>query len=68
LQLTLNGATLSYMRLLQATNALTDTSDNVTGFAHLYDTNGADVVSAAEADLRTLANGVYSFINESGDL
>jgi len=63
-----NGTTLTVMQLLQATNAMTDTGNQIAGFAHLYDTNGDGVVSAAEAQQRALANGVYTFINESGDL
>jgi hypothetical protein len=63
-----NGTTLTVMQLLQATNAQTDTSNHVTGFAYLYDTNGDGVISADEANLRTLANGVYSFINMSGGI
>jgi len=56
------------MQLLQATNALTDLPDGISGFAHIYDANGDGQIDDAEAALRVMANGVYSTINEQGDV
>ena len=59
---------MTIMQLLWATNSLTDTPDNILGFADIYDTNGDGVIDSAEAALRTMANDVYSGINEQGDI
>ena len=59
---------LTIMQLLWATNDLTDLPDGISGSAHIYDTNGDGVIDSAEAALRTLANDVYSTINEQGDI
>ncbi|MCH8045147.1 MAG: cadherin domain-containing protein [Planctomycetes bacterium] len=59
---------LTIMQLLLATNSLTDTPDGVAGFASIYDTNGDGIIDASEASLRSLANDIYSLINEQGDL
>jgi hypothetical protein len=67
-------ADMTIMQLLWATNSLTDvpTSElpdgNQLGFAHIYDTNGDGVIDSAEAALRTMANEVYSGINEQGNI
>jgi hypothetical protein len=54
--------------ILLATNALTDLPDAESGFAYIYDTNGDGTISSGESALRTLANEMYSLINEQGDL
>jgi hypothetical protein len=56
------------MQLLQATDSLTDQPDLQLGFAAIYDTNGDGVISAAEASLRTMANDIFSSINEGGGI
>ena len=61
-----DGTHLTIMQLLLATNGLTDASNNLTGFASIYDLNGDGVISESEAALRRLANGVYSALNEQG--
>jgi hypothetical protein len=63
-----NGSDLTIMQMLLATNDLTDQSDNLSGFARIYDLNGDGEVDGAEASLRRLANEVYSAINEQGDI
>jgi SdrD B-like protein/cadherin domain-containing protein len=59
---------LTIMQLLLATNSMTDLPDGISGFAHIYDRNGDGEIDSAEALLRTLANDVYSAINEQGDI
>ncbi|MCA9066105.1 MAG: hypothetical protein KDA96_23720, partial [Planctomycetaceae bacterium] len=54
---------LTIMQLLLATNALTDVSDEHTGFASIYDRNGDGVIDANEKHLRTLANDLFELIN-----
>jgi hypothetical protein len=61
-----NGSDLTIMQLLLATNSLTDQPDAFSGFAAVYDTDGNGVISSAEAGLRTMANSLFTFINESG--
>lgn len=61
-----NGTSLTIMDLLIATNAATDVPDNLTGSAYIYDLNGDGTIDAYEAFLRTMANDVYSSINEGG--
>ncbi len=59
---------LTIMQLLEATNELTDLPDGISGFAHIYDTNGDGQIDDSEAALRVMANDVYSMINEQGDI
>jgi hypothetical protein len=61
-----NGSDRTIMQLLLATNSLTDQPNLSAGFAAVYDTDGNGMISSAEAALRTMANDVYSFINEAG--
>ncbi len=56
------------MQLLLATNALTDLPTILSGAANIYDTDGNGTIDAAEADLRVLANLIYTSINEGGDI
>lgn len=63
-----DGTSLTIMQLLLATNDLTDEPDNLSGFASIYDQNGDGVIDRYEAALRTMANRVYSAINEQGDI
>jgi hypothetical protein len=63
-----NGSDVTIMQLLLATNSLTDQPDAFSGFATVYDTDGNGVISTAEAGLRTMANGLFTFINESGGI
>jgi hypothetical protein len=63
-----NGTDLTILQLLLATNDLTDQPDLRAGFAEIYDTNGDGVISSFEASLRTMANAIYSGINEAGDI
>lgn len=58
---------LTIMQLLEATNELTDLPDDISGFAHIYDTNGDGQIDDTEAALRVMANDLYSMINEQGD-
>ena len=55
------------MQLLRATNALTDMPDGQSGFAYIYDMNGDGIIDPEEAQLRSMANQIYSDINEQGD-
>jgi hypothetical protein len=57
---------LTVMQLLLATNSLTDAPDSTSGFAYIYDRDGDGSISDEESLLRTLANDVYSDINEQG--
>jgi len=62
-----DGIDLTIIQLLMATNALTDhLSNELSGFAHIYDQDGDGEIDSAEALLRMLANDVYSAINEQG--
>jgi hypothetical protein len=63
-----DGTDLTIMQLLLATNDLTDLPDGISGFAHIYDSNGDSVIDSLEAALRSMANEVYSSINEDGDI
>jgi len=63
-----DGTDLTIMQLLWATNDLTDQPDNLSGFARIYDFDGDGEIDEAEALLRTLANEVYSTINEQGGI
>ena len=56
------------LQLLLGTNGLTDQPDDILGAAKIYDTNGDGVIDAYEASLRTMANELYSAINEGGGL
>ncbi|MGI9519283.1 MAG: hypothetical protein ACR2NP_19690, partial [Pirellulaceae bacterium] len=60
-----NNTNLTIMQLLLATNDLTDVPDIESGHANIYDTNGDGNIDAYEASLRTMANEIYSMINES---
>jgi len=55
------------MQLLWATNSLTDLSDYLTGFTYIYDQNGDGTIDDSEVLLRTMANDLYTAINEQGD-
>ncbi|GAB5442987.1 MAG: hypothetical protein Fues2KO_33360 [Fuerstiella sp.] len=59
-----NHTDLTILQLLLATNALTDVPDNHTGFASIYDRNGDGQIDSYEAFLRTLANDMFSSIND----
>jgi hypothetical protein len=59
---------LTVMQLLLATNDLTDLPDELSGFAHIYDQDGDGQIDSDETALRTMANEVYSLINEQGDI
>lgn len=56
-----NNSSLSVMDLLLAVNARSHNG-------LLYDTNGDGVVSAGEAGQRTMANDLFSLINEAGGI
>ena len=61
-----DGADLTIMQLLSATNELTDLPDAASGFAHIYNRNGDGRIDDAEAALRVMANIVYSEILDQG--
>ena len=61
-----NGSSLTIMQLLLATNDQTDVPDCQFGFAYIYDRNGDGVIDAYEAQLRAMANAIYSWINDGG--
>jgi hypothetical protein len=63
-----NGTDRTILQLLLATNDLTDQPDLQSGFAEIYDTNGDGTISSFEASLRTLANDIFSSINEAGGI
>ena len=63
-----DGTDLTILQLLLATDDLTDQPDLEAGFAEIYDTDGDGLISSAEASLRTMANDVFSAINEAGDI
>ncbi len=56
-----DNSTLSVMDLLLAVNARSHNG-------HLYDQNGDGQISSSEATYRTMANDVFSGINEAGDI
>ena len=60
-------SSLTIMQLLRATYALTDVPDGQSGFAYIYDMNGDGIIDPEEAQLRSMANQIYSDINEQGD-
>jgi hypothetical protein len=60
------GTDLTIMQLLRATDDLTELPDKQSGFAHIYDQNGDGEIDSDEANLRAMANQVYSMINEQG--
>ena len=62
-----DGTELTIMQLLLATTDLTDLPDGISGFAHIYDTNGDGQIDSLEAALRAMANEVYTSINEDGN-
>ena len=59
---------LTILQLLLATNAMTDVPDAQSGFAYIYDQDGNGVIDAAEALRRSMANDVFSLINEQGSI
>ena len=63
-----DGIDLTVGQLLQATNVLTDLPDNLNGFAYIYDRDGDGEIDSTEAWLRSLANVIYTAINEQGDI
>jgi len=63
-----NGTDLTIMQLLLATENLTDQPDSLGGCARIYDLDGNGEIDEYEAVLRTLANNVFSGINEQGDI
>ena len=63
-----NGTDLTIMQLLLATNDMTDVPDYQSGAANVYDLDGDGIISAEEAALRAMANSIYSWINEAGDI
>ena len=63
-----NGTDLTIMQLLLATDNLTDQPDSLSGSARIYDLNGDYEIDSFEALLRTLANDLFSSINELGDI
>ena len=63
-----DGTDLTISQLLHATDDLTDLDDQISGFAHIYDTNGDGVIDSQEAALRSQANELYTLINEQGDI
>ena len=64
----LDNTDLTIMQLLWATDGLTDIPDHISGFAHIYDSDGDGVIDSEEAALRAMANDVYSAINAQGDI
>lgn len=54
------------MQLLLATDSMTDLPDLITGFAHIYDSNGNGILDEDEIDLRVMANEMFGWINEQG--
>ncbi len=58
--------------LLLATNNFTDIDgaahNDDDGYSHVYDANGDGILDADELALRAMANDIYSFINEEGDI
>jgi hypothetical protein len=63
-----NGSSRTIMQLLLATNSLTDQPNSQLGFVSVYDRDGNGVISSAEADLRRMADDVFSSINNSGGI
>jgi hypothetical protein len=63
-----DGTDLTIMQLLLATDSLADEYKHLAGFAYTYDQNGDGVIDSGEAELRAMANDVYSNINEGGDI
>jgi len=62
-----NNTDMTIMALLLATNNLTgDSGDG--SYRNVYDTNGDGVLDDAEKALRSLANTIYTAINEDGDI
>jgi len=63
-----NGTDRTIMQLLLAVNDLTDQPDAEDGFAHIHDRDGNGIIDQAEAQLRALADAIFSGINEQGDI
>lgn len=62
-----NNTNMTIMALLLATNNLTGPSNNGS-YRNVYDVDGNGVLDAAELALRSLANTIYTNINEEGDI
>ncbi len=63
-----DGTDLTIMQMLLATDSLTDQPAADLGFASIYDKNGDGIIDAQEAALRSMANQIYTGINEQGDI
>ena len=59
---------LTIMQLLLATNSLTDLPDQESGIAYIYNQDGDGLIDSSETSLRSMANDIYSLINEQGDI
>jgi hypothetical protein len=62
---------MTIMSLLAATNNMTGgdaDGDDSEDYSHVYDTNGDGVLDETEMALRDMANDLYSWINEMGDI
>ena len=57
---------MTIMQILSASNSLTDSPDNISGYTNVYDTDGDGRVSLSEAYLRVLAHNVYDSIIRDG--
>ncbi|MBN2215760.1 MAG: hypothetical protein JW719_00150 [Pirellulales bacterium] len=62
-----NDTDMTLMQLLLATNAMTDPSDNISGYTHVYDLDGDGRVDLGEAYLRVLADSVFRRILRDGN-
>jgi hypothetical protein len=66
-----NNTSMTIMALPTATNTLTGAdsgADTTEDYSHVYDTNGDGVLDDAEKALRTMANALYTMINEGGGI
>jgi hypothetical protein len=61
-----NNTDMTLMQLLQATNAMTDPDDHLSGYANVYDLNGDGRINVSEALLRVLAHDVFKTIIREG--
>ena len=62
-----DGVDLTVMQLLLATDSMTDMTDEIDNFAFIYDKDGNGIIDTEEAELRVMANEIYTFINEGGE-
>ena len=53
---------------LSLTHSAKPKRDTRKDYSHVYDANGDGVLDAAELAKRAMANGLYTAINESGDI